>query len=256
MNKLILVIVALCACAWNVSSKPQPSGKAEAQNSQQRGQATITVDNRTTNQQGQNATPKPWERYASPEGALVIVGIISFGVIWYQAVQTRKSADASKLNVEMFMESQRAQLNVRVSGFCDVLAIGGIPRISIGIENKGVTAAYNCRYETWIEMLPEPFKDFTPAAAYFKAPYSMTVYPNASDLITAVISLERELTGADFVDMRKGSHYICIRIRLSYRDAFRKSRRQNFGFMTQHRDHFGALPRYNDSDDDCEENSG
>jgi len=38
------------------------------------------------------------------------------------------------------------------------------PRIQITLANIGGSTAYNCRYETWTELLPFPFTDFSSRA--------------------------------------------------------------------------------------------
>jgi hypothetical protein len=99
--RMTLAAFALVLCFWtpNVPGKPQKGGNGETQVSPKQGPTTITVNNSHTNEEEQHPQPKPWNGYASPEGALVIVGIITFGGILYQARETAISAKAARDSV-------------------------------------------------------------------------------------------------------------------------------------------------------------
>ncbi len=111
--------------------------------------------------------------------------------------------------------------------------------------NRGATTAYDCIYESWIELLAFPFNDFTASADYFKAADRFALYPNHAPVVIN-IPIRKGLTGAQLSDLKQLRLYACIRIRIAYRDAFSPGRYANFGFYVLH-DGLGFLPKYNDA---------
>jgi hypothetical protein len=183
---------------------------------------------------------------------LVLVGIATLIVIGYQSVQTARSARATQKSVELQVEAQRAQLLIRVKYPIEGLGLGLVPIVRLDVVNRGLTTAYECVHESWVEILPEPFVDFTTGAKYFKGPYPMTLYPNAPGPTVLSIGLERRLALEEINGLQAAKLFLCLRIRLEYRDAFNrapadKKRCQNFGFMANGPASVGYLPKYNDS---------
>jgi hypothetical protein len=113
------------------------------------------------------------------------------------------------------------------------------------LNNKGVTVAYDCIYESWIELLGSTKDDFSAAADYFKSSEPLALYPNHIPLILN-IPLRKGLTEAQLSDLRKMRLYACLRIRVTYRDAFTPHRYANFGFVVL-ANGLGFLPKYNDA---------
>lgn len=121
--------------------------------------------------------------------------------------------------------------------------------------NIGKTPAYDCRYKTWIEVLPLPFKDFTDCAMRFES-WPFIIYPEVGgddkpNRVNIKIPLGRALTNDEMGDMLKGTKGLCFRIRFDYRDAFRvgffRSKRwADFCYFFDGRG-VHALPKYNGS---------
>jgi hypothetical protein len=154
---------------------------------------------------------------------------------------TREAADAALLNANILMESQRPKITAVGKRTNQDMFDSEYPRLQVSLNNKGTTPAYDCTYETWVEVLPSPFEDFTSAAKYFKSPNAFVLYPNSQD---AVINIPLSLTSGDKEDITSIRKLLCIRIRVFYRD-FKPDRFVNFGYSVQYGG-FGILPKYND----------
>lgn len=155
---------------------------------------------------------------------------------------------ASQRSADAFVESHRPLLIVRTE---HPKFANGFPGAAVTGElvNIGLTAAYKCVLETWIEILPEPFTDFTSQATYFVSPHAMSLYPKIPEHTQFIISLERPLTSDEKIGLDSGNLYICFRILARYWDSFRKiDRYQNFGYMMNKKGLMVCLPIYNDSD--------
>jgi hypothetical protein len=170
--------------------------------------------------------PPHW--YQSPEWVLVIVGIITFLFIGWQSWETRRAAEATRMNAEVFWASQRAQIVAEPHDNPAKEILSDTPRVQLELTNKGMTPAYDVVYETWIEILPRPFVDFTPGATYFKSPDKATMYPDTPIVIN--IPLGRDLTQMERTQIKSWDLHTCVRIRAEYRDAREPDRYADFGF--------------------------
>jgi hypothetical protein len=182
--------------------------------------------------------------------ATVVYAFITL-LLWLQTKKSAdaatKSAEAAKLNAEVLMEGHRPQIAATAhdSPIQD-LSDRKTPRVQIALTNQGIVPAYDLTYESWIELLPLPFNDFTPSADYFKSTDKITLYPKYKPLIVN-IPIRAGLTDAQLSDLRHLRRYACIRIRVAYRDVLSaKSRYANFGFYVL-LDGLGFLHKYNDS---------
>jgi hypothetical protein len=155
-------------------------------------------------------------------------------------------AQATKRSVEVLVEGQRPRLAVEPHGLpTKDLADRLAPRVQLSLANRGLTTAYDCLYESWIELLPFPFNDFSPSADHFKATDRLAIYPNHSAVILN-IPISQGLTDGQLSDLKQMRCYACIRIRVTYRDAFNTNRYANFGLYVLHNG-LGFLPKYNDA---------
>ena len=183
--------------------------------------------------------------YSSPEWVLVIVAGITFAFVGWQAWETRRSASAALLNAKILVESQRPQIAAAAHGNPTLtLADRAAPRVQLELSNKGLTSAYHFEYESWIEVLPFPFSDFTSSADNFKSIEPMTLYPNHLPLVVN-IPIRKGLTDQEFSDIKKLRVHVCIRVSATFKDAFSTRRYVNFGFFVLP-DGLGFLPKYND----------
>jgi hypothetical protein len=183
-----------------------------------------------------------WHKAFAPElwsnWALAVIGV--FGT--WAALRTLR---AIEWQTKVLVESQRPKLTA--SALADpskTLADIAARRVLLGLENKGMTPAYDLVYETWIEILPFPFEDFTPSATYFKCPHSMVLYPDSQPMALNV-PIQREVGAEEMHAVLELHLYVCIRIHVTYKDAF-GPREANFGYYAM-KNGLGILPKYNDS---------
>ena len=181
----------------------------------------------------------------NPEWALVIVGIVTCVVIGWQSWATAQAAKASQISAEALWAGQRAQLAADAHGNPVKDLLSDTPRVLLQLVNRGLTPAYSVCYETWLEILPFPFVDFTPNAEYFKTANAMTLYASHAPIIIN-IPFTKGLTEVERDDIRKLRQYVCIRLRAEYRDARISGRYADFGFWVEP-DGLGFLPKYNDA---------
>jgi hypothetical protein len=141
-------------------------------------------------------------------GILLIVGI--FGV--RAAYRTLRAVEGQ---VQAQLEALRARITV---GFAENpfprMAKGQMPNVVAKLINTGGTPAYDVVPETWIEVLPVPFEDFTPEAAHFKGG-RLSVYPTQP--LFYDIPLARHLTKQEWAKISAAQCYLCVRIRITYR---------------------------------------
>jgi hypothetical protein len=142
---------------------------------------------------------------------------------------------------------QRARLIVLVLKPIPIPAIGHELEVLVDLRNVGQTPAYSCFYQTWIEMLPVPFADFTGDADRSESPTPTPIYPNSPVPNSIRLIRRAGLTPAELRCWQEGQMNLCFRIYLQYTDEFRSLRRANFGFEVGPA-HLGLLPKYNDAD--------
>jgi hypothetical protein len=106
------------------------------------------------------------------------------------------------------------------------------------------TIAYEVQYESWIEVLPFPFKDFTSQADHQKGEEPVTLFPN-HDSIIVNIPIRAGMTQQEMARVRTLDMYVCVRIRVEHKDFLSVKRFVNFGFYVMGTG-LGFLPKYND----------
>jgi hypothetical protein len=142
------------------------------------------------------------------------------------------------------IESQRPKIAVTAHDDPFQMLCGPSPhRVEIDLDNKGLGVARNLTYETWIELLPLPFVDFTSGADHFASTDPMVLYPNHEPL-TINIPIRTGLTARQLDDLRHFRICACIRILVHYDDAFGPNRTVSFGLVVRHNG-LGYLPKYN-----------
>jgi len=183
------------------------------------------------------------ERNSRPNYAL-IVAIAAVVVNAIYVVVAGLQWRAIKYQVRM---SHRAQLAAKPSGNPTEEIFSDTPRVHVMVTNVGGTTAYDCRYETWIELLPSPASDFSAGADHVIHPAACALYPNHVGL-TINIPIRSGLEPHERQAILDLQRFVCIRVLFTYRDIFRRWRRRyaNFGFYLE-RDGFGFMERYNDS---------
>jgi len=138
---------------------------------------------------------------------LLVVGILGVKA----AYRTLKAVEGQ---VQAQLESLRPRLTVGFEGSqFRPMTKGHQARMVSKIINTGGTPAYHVVVESWIEFLPIPFVDFTPAALYHKGD-KFPVFPTQP--ITYPVGLGRLLTDQEIRGTFAGTHCLCLRLRLSY----------------------------------------
>ncbi len=184
--------------------------------------------------------------YLSAEWIVAGVAVLTLLILAYQANEMRKATQAMRDNTKVLLESQRPMIAAQAHGDpTQHLADRAAPRVQIELVNRGLSPAYDFVYETWIELLEFPFKDFTLSAEHHKSTEQTVLYPNHGPLIIN-IPITKGLTLQQLSDLRALRQYACVRVRVQYRDASSPHRRANFGFSVT-REGPTHLPKYNDA---------
>lgn len=245
------LIIAALYIAVSPASKPdnRPSVTEQKSHSQTQPSTIAFIDNKTCapdQEYRQNASPQSYAALKSPEWWLVVLGFPTLFFIAWQVIETRRTAKATLRYVEAVIEGQRPIIAAAMVGNpTKELHDRDAPRIRIALSNKGITTAYEVTYQSWIELLPFPFADFTGAADHFASENPCSIYPHYDPIILN-IPIRNGLSEAQLKDLRELRLYACVRICVTFRDAFSPSRYSNFGFYVMS-DGMGWLPKYNDS---------
>ncbi|MGA8215602.1 MAG: hypothetical protein WB799_18535 [Candidatus Sulfotelmatobacter sp.] len=219
------------------------------------GQTVVVVNQQPSQGQENNHSSKPPSYLHElllpqnlPNLALVIVAAITAGFVCWQARETAKATKAMVGNTAAFIESQRPILAIKPSGnpFADLMDRDN-PRVQLALMNRGQTTAYECIYESWIELLPvpHPVMDFTPNADHRSIAERFSLPPNHEPLIIN-IPFTHGLSDADRADVGNARRTAYVRLRVTFRDAFTPSRYADFGYWVMYRG-LGILPKYHDS---------
>jgi hypothetical protein len=151
---------------------------------------------------------------------VLIVTALTGLAIWKQA---KESAQATKAMRESTDIQKRTLGGTLTIGFAEspIAAInrGAIPLLSPKINNTGAIAVVGAIPETWIELVADPFVDFSSKATHSLGE-RIAVYP--SDPIHYEISLGRQLLQEEREALMKGTLLLCFRIRVVYPDTFDK----------------------------------
>ncbi|HEY4904616.1 MAG TPA: hypothetical protein VIH89_14175 [Candidatus Sulfotelmatobacter sp.] len=252
MNKRLAIIAILVtltpaavACQQQVSTYER---QREAQQATQPSSA-ITKDSSTHYQQPRDDKPQGWHKFVTwPEGVTTWAILFTLGAIAWQAIETRRAAQATARYAEAFIESQRPTLATYPKGnpFADLMD-KDTPSVQLSLMNRGQTTAYECIYESWIEMLPvpPPVMDFTSNADHASVAERFSLPPNHDPMVIN-IPFTKGLSDADRRDLGEARKTAYIRLRVTFRDAFTPSRYADFGFWVMYKG-LGILPKYHDS---------
>ena len=191
---------------------------------------------------------QPIER---PDWWLVIIAALTGLAIAYQAREMRRTTQVMKDSLDAMWAAQRPQLALGPHDNPPKDLMSDTPRIQLELINRGMTTAYDLTYQTWIEVLPFPFIDFTQDATYFCREEMTALSPQYGPLIIN-LPIQREWSEGETSAIKRLELFVCFRIRVKFRDARKSDRWTDFGMYVQ-ADGFGYLPKYND-DDTCHGN--
>jgi len=247
---LALIVLTVLIPVYGQEKSPQASpNKGQTSQPQQTApqtSRTVNVISQEAPTEGQNRTGARAESYFSrlfapenlPNIGLFLAGIVG---IWV-AIRTLKAIE-SQTNV--LVEGQRPRIVATAHGNpTETLADPHARRVELEVINKSLMPASNYRYESWIEVLPFPFEDFTIAADHFKCDAPSVLYPDTPQIIN--IPIRGGIAPDDFRDVRRLRKHVCVRLYVEYADPFIANRRcyANFGFHILPRG-LGFLEKYN-----------
>jgi hypothetical protein len=249
MLRIFVVVAILAFAPVTMTIQNQPSGAQDRKGAQQANPATPISVNCNCAAQTDDSKNKPqgWHKLVTwPEGVTTWAILFTLGAIVWQAIETRRAAQATVRYTQSFIESQRPIIAAGIVGNpVRELHDRAAPRITVSLTNTGLTTAYDVTYQSWIELRPFPFTDFTEAADYFSSQSPYSIYPHHDPIILNV-PIRAGLSETQLVDLRELRLYACVRIRVAFRDAFSPNRYSNFGLYVM-REGMGWLPKYNDS---------
>lgn len=183
--------------------------------------------------------PDPLFRlYVCLTAVTAVIGLGTLIFVWRQSIHMRRQLNA-------FIESQRPQ--IAAGGYAnpsDTL-FEKTPRVLVAIHNTGLTTAYDCTYESWIEVLPAPFVDFTENADYFQSQNRFSLHSKHNPAVLN-IPIRKGISQGEYAAINRNEMDVCIRVKVTYRDAFKGKRYANFGYMAD-AEGFRVLPKYHDS---------
>jgi hypothetical protein len=158
----------------------------------------------------------PWgyKLFEWPEGITAWAIIITGFAITWQAIETRRSAEASRIQATIQQQTLRPRLSV--SNFLgnpyEEAALGNRVVIHMKISNSGGMPAYGVGVETWIEFLEPPFI-FTSKALHN---VGATINVDTGTPQGFWIPFNRRLEDEEISKMRRAVATICFRIRMNY----------------------------------------
>jgi len=204
--------------------------------------------------------PSTWSNWvlAILAGVAACIGLRTLGKIRDQteaAVEAlnigRMAADAAKRSAETAQRdlklNARAQIVVRVVEPINGLSTGLEPFVTVHLVNIGRTPAYHAHYESWIDILEHPFRDFTPDGAHYKETTETLHYPEDKIVHSVPIRLMRPMEERENFALRTDKKRLYFRIRISYRDVFDDPRFTDFA-AASNGIRIEPCPKYNECD--------
>ena len=206
----------------------------------------VNVTNQKTFSEKENGARNNGESYVSrliaPEN-LPNIGLFLAGIVGiFVAIRTLKAIESQ---TRVLVEGQRPRIVATANGNpIQTLADPHARRVQLEVLNKGSMPATDYSYESWIEVLPFPFEDFTVAADHFKFDTPSVLYPDTPQIIN--IPIRGGITPSDFQEVRHLRKHVCVRLCVEYADPFIPNRRcySNFGFHILPQG-LGFLPKHN-----------
>jgi hypothetical protein len=218
-------LVFLVAFAGYVAHKPNETAAQHENPTVNDGVTALTSQSNSSSDSKNNTSQeKVWNANTSAEWPLFWVGVITVAVLIAQANEMRKTTEA-------MWTGQRAHLAIDINANPLEDLLSKHPRIRLNLVNKGLTPAYDCVYESWIEILPRDCEDFTPRAEYFKAPNAIPVFPDAPIMLR--IPFPNGLPESQLHEIKNAKKTGYVRVRAEYRDARNSTRYIDFGFRVE-----------------------
>src|ERR1700688_596684 len=211
---------------------------------------TIIVVNQPAPQGQENSHPAKSPSYLRrlfsaenlPNIALVIAAAITALYVARQARETAKATSAVERNTRAFIEGQRPIISCNPHGHPLQDLTGTVPRMRLALSNHGPASAFHCRHESWIEYIPHEVGEgfafdrtftFSDAASHFVSDNPFSLYPD-HDPVIINIPAGRDLSYAEKLAIQRGQLLVCVRLLLTFDDAFHPNRFSDFGFWVMY----------------------
>ena len=118
--RVVFVFVIIVLAPISVTAQNQPSGTQSRQKAQQPTPTTPISVNCNCTSQATDTKDKPqgWHKFVTwPEGIATWALIFTLGAIVWQAIETRRAAQAASKSVVAVINSERAWLTVKIENF-------------------------------------------------------------------------------------------------------------------------------------------
>jgi hypothetical protein len=119
--RVYIAVFALCIIAAIMASEPYSSPRTEqnTESAQESREGAVTVTEQppktgNSEQKAQNDPPEWYTAFERPEWAAVVVALIGLGIIGWQSWETKKAAQATEKNTELYINKERARLRVDI----------------------------------------------------------------------------------------------------------------------------------------------
>ncbi len=233
----------LCLIAWMMlsqqpNSNPAKQQSAEATNTQQ----NTAVAGKNQPDTGSDHAPKSnnssprW--YASPEWAGVIVAAIGIGVIGWQSWETRRAAQASTQNIELYINKERARVRVELKPLilpAKVTAESPYTAVDFRVSIYGPTDAFITDSSCAAYVFPEEIIEQPNILDRVMFPvHNLTpVIPANSEPLNcfAFLGFENDTDNLLLAEVKAGRMFVGIRGFIKYRDVFDRERETFFRYV-------------------------
>jgi hypothetical protein len=211
---------------------------------------------RNADEQAKNSNAPPRDETYSvkvvsqPREPLYVVYVIINGVIAAVGVATVIAVFVQgrtmKRQLRAFIQTQKPQLACSPNGnpardIFDVRAA----HFQVAVQNVGLTVAYDCSWQSWIEIVTPPFEDFSDKADQFISPNPFSLLPKHDPMVLNLV-ITSGISSIQKARILSHDLWICFRVKIDYSDAFTPKRYANFCFRIEGSG-LQPLPKYNDS---------
>jgi hypothetical protein len=185
--------------------------------------------------------------------ALVFVGIVTFIFIGWQAWETRKSADASRVsaesakqNIDIYKSKERARLIVELSPFCIDPGLGHRPVVDLTVSIHGSSPAFILEhacvtYETPEDWIDEPELG---CAVMFPIPRLPKAINPDSKPIRSSFFVSFDHRDLVIPEIELGRLFLGVRGFIRYKDVFEKEHLTAFRYVWKYMTIDGALQNW------------
>jgi hypothetical protein len=234
----VLAFAVLLTVMQAAPAAPRQAPSVGAQSRDQAVEAKHDHDSVTIRELPSVSIKSGWTDYVALcfTGALLLVGIAG---VW-AAYRTLRVLESQTLAL---VEGQRPKIEIKPHNDVKVTISLMHCYVELEMHNRGQTMANNVAYESWLELLPEPFIDFTKAVDHVDFGETFGLPPNGAPMIMN-LPIRPRVTNEQLGRLRTSQLFVCIRIHVRYSDAFKPIRNVEFGYRLIS-EGMTPLPKYN-----------